>query len=122
MACIDLGAREELREALRVTMVKEPLLILVFLGIALALSWKLTLIALVVFCLFRPVLVLLTLPATLLTLGLFIFVINGLLFWMVASFVDGFHVAGFWSGVIGAIVYGFISWIASALVLGGKGD
>lgn len=72
--------------------------------------------------LIRPVLVLLTLPATLLTLGLFIFVINGLLFWMVASFVDGFHVAGFWSGVIGAIVYGFISWIASALVLGGKGD
>lgn len=72
--------------------------------------------------LIRPVLVLLTLPATLLTLGLFIFVINGLLFWMVASFVDGFQVAGFWSGVIGAIVYGFISWIASALVLGGKGD
>ena len=68
----------------------------------------------------RPVLVVLTLPATLLTLGLFIFVINGLLFWMVASFVDGFRVAGFWSGVFGAIVYGLISWIVSAWVLGGK--
>jgi putative membrane protein len=68
----------------------------------------------------RPVLVLLTLPATVLTLGLFIFVINGLLFWMVASFVDGFQVAGFWSGVLGAIVYGFISWMLSALIISGK--
>ena len=70
--------------------------------------------------LIRPVLVLLTLPVTLLTLGLFIFVINGLLFWMVASFLDGFHVAGFWSAVLGAIVYGLVSWAASALVFGGK--
>src|SRR6266700_218685 len=45
----------------------------------------------------RPLLVLLTLPATLLTLGLFIFVINGLLFWFVGSFIDGFHVGGFCS-------------------------
>lgn len=70
--------------------------------------------------LIRPVLVLLTLPATVLTLGLFIFVINGLLFWMVASFLDGFHVAGFWSAVLGAIVYALISWAATALLLGGK--
>jgi len=46
----------------------------------------------------RPILILLTLPATLLTLGLFIFVINGLLFWFVGSFIDGFTVAGFWPG------------------------
>lgn len=65
----------------------------------------------------RPILVLLTLPATVLTLGLFIFVINGLLFWMVASFLEGFEVAGFWSGVLGAIVYSLISWLLSALVL-----
>jgi putative membrane protein len=64
----------------------------------------------------RPVLVLLTLPATILTLGLFIFVLNGLLFWMVGSFVDGFHVAGFWSGVFGAIVFSLISWILSAFL------
>ena len=64
----------------------------------------------------RPVLVLLTLPATLLTLGLFIFVINGLLFWFVGSFIDGFVVQGFWWGVIGAIVYSVISWALSALL------
>jgi hypothetical protein len=45
----------------------------------------------------RPILVILTLPATILTLGLFIFVINGLLFWAVGSFWPGFHVAGFWA-------------------------
>jgi putative membrane protein len=65
----------------------------------------------------RPVLVLLTLPVTLLTLGLFIFVINGLLFWSVGSFIEGFVVGGFWAGVFGAIVYSLISWALSALVL-----
>jgi len=64
----------------------------------------------------RPILVLLTLPVTLLTLGLFILVINGLLFWFVGSFVPGFHVAGFWAGVFGAIVYSIISWVLSALI------
>src|SRR6266478_323982 len=68
--------------------------------------------------LIRPLIVLLTLPATVLTLGLFIFVINGLLFWFVASFVKGFSVAGFWSAFFGAIVYALISWAASALVFG----
>src|SRR3989442_2856274 len=56
----------------------------------------------------RPILVLLTLPVTLLTLGLFIFVINGLLFWAVGAFVPGFHVAGFWSSVLGAIVFSLV--------------
>ncbi len=65
----------------------------------------------------RPLLVLLTLPATLLTLGLFIFVINGLLFWFVGSFIDGFHVAGFWPAFFGAILYSIISWALSALLL-----
>ena len=65
----------------------------------------------------RPLLLLLTLPATLLTLGLFIFVINGLLFWFVGSFVQGFHVAGFWPAVLGAILYSIISWALSALLL-----
>jgi putative membrane protein len=66
--------------------------------------------------LIRPLLILLTLPATVLTLGLFIFVINGLLFWGVGSFGEGFHVGGFWSGVFGAIVYSLISWLLSALL------
>ena len=66
--------------------------------------------------LIRPVLVLLTLPVTVLTLGLFIFVINGLLFWAVGSLVPGFHVAGFWSGVFGAILFSVVSWALSDLV------
>lgn len=65
--------------------------------------------------LIRPILVLLTLPVTLLTLGLFIFVINGVLFWVVGSFVPGFSVDGFWAAVFGAIVYSIISWLLSSL-------
>jgi putative membrane protein len=67
--------------------------------------------------LIRPVLVVLTLPVTVVTLGLFIFVINGLLFWWVGSFVEGFRVSGFWSGVFGAIVYSLVSWLLAALIL-----
>ena len=67
--------------------------------------------------LIRPLLVLLTLPVTVLTLGLFIFVINGLLFWAVGSLVPGFEVGGFWSAVLGALVFSLISWLLSALVL-----
>jgi len=67
--------------------------------------------------LIRPVLVLLTLPVTLLTLGLFIFVINGLMFWLVSSLVPGFHVAGFWAAVGGALLYSIISWALSTLLL-----
>ena len=67
--------------------------------------------------LIRPILIILTLPATILTLGLFILVINGLLFWAVGSFWPGFHVDGFWAGVFGAIVYSIISWILSAILI-----
>jgi putative membrane protein len=65
----------------------------------------------------RPILVLLTLPVTVITLGLFILVINGLLFWLVGSFISGFVVAGFWWGVFGAIAYSVVSWALSALLL-----
>ena len=69
----------------------------------------------------RPVLILLTLPVTVVTLGLFILVINGLLFWFVGSFVEGFVVQGFWAGFFGAILFSIVSWALSALVLkGGK--
>jgi putative membrane protein len=71
--------------------------------------------------LIRPVLILLTLPATILTLGLFIFVINGLLFWMVGSWLEGFAVSGFWWGVLGAIVYSIVSWALSSVLLGERG-
>ncbi len=66
----------------------------------------------------RPILVLLTLPITLLTLGIFILVINALLFWMVASFVPGFQVQGFWAAFWGAILYSIISTLVSWLILG----
>jgi putative membrane protein len=65
----------------------------------------------------RPVLVLLTLPVTILTLGLFIFVINGLLFMLVAAFVPGFHVAGLLSAMLGAVLYSVVSWLLSALLM-----
>ena len=70
--------------------------------------------------LIRPVLVLLTLPITVITLGLFILVINGLLFWFVGTFIKGFTVGGFWPALFGAIAYSVISWLCSAIVLGEK--
>lgn len=53
----------------------------------------------------RPLLVLLTLPVTLLTLGLFLFVINALMFWAAASVLEGFQVAGFAAALIGSVIY-----------------
>ena len=53
----------------------------------------------------RPILVLLTLPVTLLTLGLFLFVINAALFYAAASLLDGLHVAGFGAALIGSLIY-----------------
>ena len=67
--------------------------------------------------LIRPILLLLTLPFTVLTLGLFIFVINGLMFWAASEMVAGFHVAGFLSAVLGALLYSVISWALSALLI-----
>ena len=65
----------------------------------------------------RPILLLLTLPVTVVSLGLFVFVINGLLFWMVANMFSDFHVAGFWSAVFAAMLYSVISWALSTLLL-----
>ena len=53
----------------------------------------------------RPLLVLLTLPVTLLTLGLFLFVINALTFWAAASMFDGFRVGGFGAALVGSLIY-----------------
>lgn len=64
----------------------------------------------------KPVLIVLTLPINILTLGLFTFVINGLLFWFLASFIQGFAVDGFWTAVIGAIVVSIVSWFGNQLV------
>jgi len=67
--------------------------------------------------LLRPVLLLLTLPVTLVSLGLFIFVVNGFMFWLVAQLVNGFHVDSFWAAMKGALLYSVISWALSTLLL-----
>ena len=64
----------------------------------------------------RPVLLVLTFPITLLTLGLFLLVLNGLCLWMVAAVVKGFTIAGFWPAVLGALVVSVVSWVATILV------
>ena len=66
----------------------------------------------------RPVLLLLTLPVTLLTLGLFIFVVNGLMFLLAAKLLDGFVVDSFMAGVIGSALYSLISWLLTRLLPG----
>ena len=66
--------------------------------------------------LIRPVLILLTLPITVLSLGLFIFLINGLLFWFAGSVLRGFEVSGFWVGVMGALLYSFLASVFSLLI------
>jgi len=56
----------------------------------------------------RPVLVVLTLPVTLVTLGLFLFVINALMFWAAGSVLEGFHVSGFLSALVGSLIYSLL--------------
>lgn len=67
----------------------------------------------------RPVLVLLTLPVTLLTLGLFLLVINGAMFMLADKLIDGFNVDGFVAAIIAALLYSVISWLIQT-VLGVK--
>ena len=69
----------------------------------------------------RPLLILLTLPATILTLGLFIFVINALLFWFVAEIVQGFKVTGFMAALVGSILYSVITLLTSWLLFAKRG-
>lgn len=64
----------------------------------------------------KPVLILLTLPVNILTLGLFTLVINALLFWFVASFIDGFVVTGFQPAFLGALIMTLVSWLVSGLL------
>ena len=59
----------------------------------------------------RPILLILTLPLTVITLGLFYFVVNGLAFNLAAALVPGFNVANLWSGILAAIVVSIVSWL-----------
>lgn len=69
----------------------------------------------------RPILLLLTLPINLLTLGLFTFVLNGFMFWLATKVVHGFTVDTFWYAMLGAILVSVISTVADRIVLGKDG-
>ena len=88
-------------------------------GVAVA-SFGAAMIAALVLGLFntlvRPLLVLLTLPVTLLTLGLFLFVINALMFWSAASVLEGFHVISFTAALIGSLLYSLCGMVIDVAV------
>jgi putative membrane protein len=64
----------------------------------------------------RPVLLVLTLPLTLLTLGLFLFVLNAFCFWLTSALVKGFEVHGFWAALFGALLVSVVSWALTAFL------
>lgn len=65
----------------------------------------------------RPILVLLTLPVTVLTLGLFLFVINALMFWAAANLLEGFQVAGFGAALLGSLLYSALGVVIDSALL-----
>ncbi|MET0545447.1 MAG: phage holin family protein [Caulobacterales bacterium] len=71
----------------------------------------------VVNALVKPVAVIVTLPLTIVTIGLFLFVLNGLLLWLVAAMLKGFTITGLWPAILGSIVVSIVSWV-TLLVLG----
>ena len=86
-------------------------------------GWTLLFAALwlgIVNALLRPIVLLITLPFTLITLGLFILVVNAAMFGLVAALLDGFTLSGFGAALLGAIVVSITSWLASSFI-GPKG-
>ena len=69
----------------------------------------------------RPILLLITLPVNVLTLGLFTFVVNGFMFWMATLFVRNFVIDGFWTAILGALIVSVISTILNRFLLGKDG-
>ena len=65
---------------------------------------------------FRPILIILTLPINILSLGLFTFVINALLLKMASGVISGFDVHGFWSAVFGSLIISTVSWLLSSFI------
>ena len=65
---------------------------------------------------FRPLLLLLTLPLNVLTLGLFTFVINAIMLIMASGVIPGFEVHGFWSAVFGSLLISIISWLLTSFI------
>jgi putative membrane protein len=66
--------------------------------------------------LFRPILLILTLPINVLTLGLFTFIINALMLKMASGIIPGFEVQGFWTAVIGSLIISVISWLLNSFI------
>ncbi|HEX4740524.1 MAG TPA: phage holin family protein [Caulobacteraceae bacterium] len=64
----------------------------------------------------RPILIVLTIPLTLLTLGLFLFVVNGITVWITAAFLKGVDVNGLWPAILASVVITVISWAARAVL------
>lgn len=64
----------------------------------------------------RPILIILTLPVNILTLGLFTLIINGFLFWLPSTFIEGFTVENFWWAIGGALLVSVFSWIGNGLL------
>jgi putative membrane protein len=64
----------------------------------------------------KPLLVLLTLPITVVTMGLFLLVLNALVFWFAGSILKGFQVGGFWWALFGALIYSIVSGLLSRLI------
>jgi putative membrane protein len=92
-------------------------------GISFAGSWVQLLVAGAIFgvlnLIVRPIAIFLSLPLLVLTLGLFYFVLNGLLLWGFSTFMPGYHVAGLWAGILGSLVIMVVNWVIHAL-FGGK--
>jgi len=65
---------------------------------------------------FRPILIIVTLPINILSLGLFTFVINALLLIMVSGIISGFDVRGFWSAVFGSVLISVVSWLLNSFI------
>jgi len=65
---------------------------------------------------FRPILIILTLPINILTLGLFTFIINALLLKMASGVISGFDVRGFWAAVFGSVIISVISWALNSFI------
>ena len=92
-------------------------------GITFAGSWVNLLVGGAIFGLFnlivRPIATLLSLPLLILTLGLFYFVLNGILLWVAARFIPGYAVSGLVAGILGSIVITVVNWVVGA-IFGGK--
>ena len=65
---------------------------------------------------FRPILLILTLPVNILSLGLFTFVINAVMLMMVSGIISGFKVYGFWSAVFGSLLISLVSWLLTSFI------